>query len=239
MANPWVRLWVDMPNDPKFRTIARVSKQSISSVIAVYVHMLCCASNAAERGRTLGWSDEDVASALDMDCADITAIRDAMEGRVLEGDALKGWDKRQPIKEDDAAARAKAWREAKKAEAERERTQANAQERPDTDTDKNLNTMSGQAPTYPDDAIVVLDYLNAKANRSYQPVKANVSLIAARLKEGATVDQCLAVIESKVLEWGADPKMAEYLRPATLFNATKFAQYSGGGQSNGHKPWEM
>ncbi|ENW8560590.1 hypothetical protein ACR6SH_005434, partial [Escherichia coli] len=25
MANAWLRLWHDMPNDPKWRTIARVS----------------------------------------------------------------------------------------------------------------------------------------------------------------------------------------------------------------------
>lgn len=135
MANPWVRLWVDMPNDPKFRTVASKSKQSISSVIAVYVHMLCCASNATERGRTQGWNDEDIASALDMDSADITAIREAMEGRLLDGDYLTGWDKRQPIKEDGAAARAKAWRDEQKAERERDRTRPNAKERQDTDTD--------------------------------------------------------------------------------------------------------
>ena len=35
------------------------------------------------------------------------------------------------------------------------------------------------------------------------------------------------VIAKKVREWGADPKMSTYLRPATLFNATKFAQYQG------------
>jgi hypothetical protein len=128
MASPWLRLWSDMPNDPKFRTIARISKQSISSVIAVYVHMLCCASNATERGRTQGWDDEDIASALDMDCASITAIRDAMEGKLIEGDWLTGWDKRQPKKEDGAAERAKEWRE-KKAEEERNRTQPNATER--------------------------------------------------------------------------------------------------------------
>ena len=131
MANPWVRLWVDMPNDPKFRTIAQKSKQSISSVIAVYVHMLCCASNATERGRTQGWDDEDIASALDMDCASITAIREAMEGKLLEGDRLTGWGKRQPIKEDGSAERGKAWREARKAEEERLRTLANANERPE------------------------------------------------------------------------------------------------------------
>jgi len=73
----------------------------------------------------------------------------------------------------------------------------------------------------------VLAFLNEKTGRSYKPVKANLSLIAARLKEGATVMECRQVIAKKSREWAGDEKMAEYLRPATLFNATKFAQYAG------------
>ncbi len=35
MANSWLRLWHDMPNDPKWRTIARKSEQSIALVSSV------------------------------------------------------------------------------------------------------------------------------------------------------------------------------------------------------------
>lgn len=76
-------------------------------------------------------------------------------------------------------------------------------------------------------ALEVLGFLNEKTGRNYQPVKANVDLIAARLKEGATVDDCMAVIAKKFREWWPDDKMRDYLRPATLFNAQKFAQYRG------------
>jgi uncharacterized phage protein (TIGR02220 family) len=77
------------------------------------------------------------------------------------------------------------------------------------------------------DVIEILDHLNRQAGRSYKPVKANLSLIAARLQEGETPDHCKAVIDAKVSEWSGDAKMRKYLRPATLFNATKFAQYIG------------
>ena len=73
----------------------------------------------------------------------------------------------------------------------------------------------------------VLDFLNEKTGKSYQPVRANTDLINARLKEGASVDDLRAVVAKKCREWGADEKMSRYLRPATLFNATKFAQYRG------------
>jgi hypothetical protein len=141
MSNDWLRLWHDLPNDPKWRSIARASGKSIPAVISVYIHMLVCASNADERGRTQGWCDEDVANALDLTTDDVNAIREAMQGRVLEGDHLKGWEKRQPKRDDGAAERAKAWREKKKEEEEQERTQPNADKRPekiqkeDTDTD--------------------------------------------------------------------------------------------------------
>jgi uncharacterized phage protein (TIGR02220 family) len=72
----------------------------------------------------------------------------------------------------------------------------------------------------------ILSYLNEQADRNYKPVKANLSLIVARLGE-ATADECRAVIDAKVREWKGDPKMAAYLRPETLFGATKFAGYLG------------
>ncbi|HEX4044866.1 MAG TPA: conserved phage C-terminal domain-containing protein [Gammaproteobacteria bacterium] len=76
-------------------------------------------------------------------------------------------------------------------------------------------------------AMEVLVFLNQKAKRAYRPVDANLKLIMARLKSGASVMDCRQVIAKKTREWQHDQKMAEYLRPATLFNATKFEQYRG------------
>lgn len=99
MANEWLRLWHDMPNDPKWRTIAKASGQPISAVIAVYVHMLVDASRNVTRGH-VDVTDEDLASALDLEEAQVKAIRDAMDGRVSEGSHLLGWGKRQPKREE-------------------------------------------------------------------------------------------------------------------------------------------
>ena len=82
-------------------------------------------------------------------------------------------------------------------------------------------------PSPKTEAKEILEFLNAKAGRSYPPLPANIDLIAARLKEGATPAQCRQVIAKKAREWLGDEKMAEYLRPATLFGKTKFAQYVG------------
>lgn len=152
MANQWIRLWVDLPNDPKWRTIARVSKQPITAVVSVYVHMLVVAAN--NHGDIDGWEDEDVASALDMEESDIAAIREAMQGRVLSGKHLSGWEKRQPKREETgedginkSTERSRKNREKQRFEANQEimqrtGTQCNA---PDTDTDTDTeykNTVS-------------------------------------------------------------------------------------------------
>lgn len=89
--NTWLRLWHNLPTDPKFRTIARVSGQPLSCVIAVFVFLLADAATTAERGRTQA-NDEDVASALDLDEEQVIAIRQAMQGRVLDGDRIRAWE---------------------------------------------------------------------------------------------------------------------------------------------------
>lgn len=113
MINSWLRLWHDLPNDPKWRTIARVSGQPISVVIAVYIHLLVEASKASERGVT-HCDAEDIASALDEQAENIQAVFDAMQGRVLANGRLTGWSLRQPVREDASAERAKQWRERKR-----------------------------------------------------------------------------------------------------------------------------
>ena len=76
-------------------------------------------------------------------------------------------------------------------------------------------------------AIEILGFLNRRTGHRYQPVEANLRMIMARLREGATITAIRAVIGAKTDQWKDDPKMAEYLRPDTLFNATKFASYVG------------
>jgi hypothetical protein len=115
MTNTWLRLWHDMPTDPKFRVIARKSGRPISEVLSVFVLMLTNASsNDVERGALLNWSDEDAAAALDLDPAHVTAIHAAMQGKTLDSDKLSGWAKRQPKREDNSADRVKAFRERSK-----------------------------------------------------------------------------------------------------------------------------
>ncbi|EKS5644735.1 hypothetical protein QCA22_000141 [Salmonella enterica] len=175
MANSWLRLWHDMPNDPKWRTIARKSSQRIGDVISVYLHVLVNVSSGGEtmcnagvtqdvtqgneggRGRIKNLCADDIASSLDLETEQVEQILAAMQGKVLDGDLVIGWAKRQPKREDDSSARVKAFRDKKKAEKaikdDASETMCNAgvtqSNAPDTDTDtdteeelKDQNTLS-------------------------------------------------------------------------------------------------
>lgn len=109
----------------------------------------------------------------------------------------------------------------------------------DTDTKKNKDVVGLPPDVVPlgknghdlktmrQQAVAVVAFLNEKTQRNYEPGTVNIDLIVARMKEGATAEDCRAVIAKKCREWLTDPEMNVYLRPATLFNRTKFAQYKG------------
>lgn len=145
----WVRLWHDMPTDPKWRTIARKSGQRVGDVIALFNFLMVCASsNVHDRGSLCnGFDLEDAATALDIDETDVRSIMEAMQGKVLDGQRLKGWEKRQPKREDGTAAERKAaWKERQKNAEERNGTQWNAPET-ETETETELESSNDDSPS--------------------------------------------------------------------------------------------
>jgi uncharacterized phage protein (TIGR02220 family) len=70
----------------------------------------------------------------------------------------------------------------------------------------------------------IIDYLNEKTNKKFKPVESNLKFIRGRLNDGYTEEDLKRVVDIQVKEWlGGD--MEKYLRPETLFNATKFQTY--------------
>lgn len=76
-------------------------------------------------------------------------------------------------------------------------------------------------------AVRVIAFLNTKTGKAFKPVPANIEFIVGRLKEGATEQDCKSIIARQCREWLDNPDMRKYLRPETLFNRKKFAQYQG------------
>ena len=123
MANSWLRLWHDMPTDPKFGTVARVSGEQISLVLSVYLHLMVDASRNVTRGNVTVTA-EDLATALNVTDAQIEKVLAAMNGRLIVDGVLSGWDKRQVKREDsgddETGAKSAAQRKAEQRERERQ-----------------------------------------------------------------------------------------------------------------------
>ena len=79
--------------------------------------------------------------------------------------------------------------------------------------------------SYIDNIKNIVEYLNRAAGKKYKPAtKETRQHIKARLAEGYTLEDFKTVIDKMCGKWKGDPKMEDYLRPATLFG-TKFESY--------------
>jgi uncharacterized phage protein (TIGR02220 family) len=96
------------------------------------------------------------------------------------------------------------------------------------------------AAYYPD-AEDVLGYLNRLTGKGFEfrnrlgEITASGEKIVKRLRQGYTREELREVVHAKAEQWRHDDKMAEYLRPATLFSKENFEQYLGElkGSANG------
>lgn len=95
----------------------------------------------------------------------------------------------------------------------------------DKDLKDSLSSLDDDNEKYRD-AINVLEYLNSVCGTRYKKsTKSHIQNINARLNDGYSAGECKAVIDLKNQQWGNDQKMADYLRPQTLFSASKFPGY--------------
>ena len=90
--------------------------------------------------------------------------------------------------------------------------------------------------SYSDDISIVIDYLNEKLENTGKKgfratTEGNAKHIRARLKEGYSTDDLISVIDEMYSRWGVG-SMRRYLRPQTLFDATKFQGYFNSVEDN-------
>lgn len=70
----------------------------------------------------------------------------------------------------------------------------------------------------------ILDHLNTTASKRFRRTPTFSKLILARHKEGYNLEDFIHVINVKCSQW-LNTDFDKYLRPSTLFNATKFSEY--------------
>ena len=113
----WFRWHHGTVNDPKWRVIAKKSGVPVCAVITVFAAFLERASQAVDRGSIEGWSAEDMAEAFDLEEDAMQRLWDAMQHRVLDGNKITGWDRRQVKREREdstSTERSRKFREAQK-----------------------------------------------------------------------------------------------------------------------------
>lgn len=110
---------------------------------------------------------------------------------------------------------------------DRKLSQPRAESCPDNSKANNSAINKDSLSSKLDVAEKIIQYLNDKTGRKYRSVPSQTKFIEARIAEGATLQDLIAVINRKCLEWLDDPKLSQYLRPSTLFNAEKFNAYVG------------
>jgi len=91
----------------------------------------------------------------------------------------------------------------------------------------------------------ILGKLSERSGRVYRPTTPTHARLILRLLRGGHSEMDLRkVVWDRANEWAEDPKMDQYLRPATLFGPEKFADYLAQALAadaalvkvNGHKP---
>lgn len=94
------------------------------------------------------------------------------------------------------------------------------------------NKTSCQVAGQPDQGVLITDqskqvlsHLNQKTGSRYQVCKSSMDPIRARLGEKFTLEELLLVVDYSTAKWGDDLQMADYLRPSTLFQPSKFPAY--------------
>jgi uncharacterized phage protein (TIGR02220 family) len=232
MAGDWIKMRIALADDPAVISIAARISVDEFEVVGMLHHLWGWADTQSRDGHAPGvtnvWIDRYVRHAgfadamvsvgwLDIDKTGVTFPKfDRHNGETAKTRALAAERKRnQRNKVTDE--------EGQMSRSERDTSVTREEKR--REEEKHMSACAAD----------VLDYLNQKAGRKYSATPANTKLIIARVREGATVDDLKAVVDMKVGEWLNDQKMEQYLRPATLFNAEKFGQYSGSiGAANGH-----
>ena len=93
-------------------------------------------------------------------------------------------------------------------------------------------TLSGTKPRPRPKAPVkeIIEYLNKTAGTNFSPsTKATINMLNARWQESKNIKRYKLVIDYLCSKWLKDDQMAGYLRPATIFQASKFEGYAEDG----------
>ena len=257
MANiKWIKLNVDMFDNRKIKHIRKLPAGN--EVVLIWVMLLTLAGRCNAGGmifltENIPYNAKMLADELDFEEATVKLALDALEtlGMICTNDAgfmqIPGWEAHQNVESMDRIRESKRlaqarWR-AKKAAAIESRE--NVESTVDTSTVESTRISVDDAEEEEEEEeerrnniyTPVVTYLNEKAGTKYRASSAKTrKVIHARVSEGFTLEDFIAVIDKKTAEW-MGTEWEKFLRPETLFGP-KFESYLNqnttkkGGQQN-------
>lgn len=231
----WLRLYAEAVDDAKLRLLAFEDRWH-------FIAILCCkAQGILDEQEPLLTRLVSLKLGLENKAFE-EVIRRLYEVGLIDKTTYQplAWSRRQFVSDQDptAAERAKRYRDNRIKKrvtqtsrvtsriSHASRTEQNRAEQSRTE-EASLSGCEPDVAPLETQAREVLAFLNEKTGKRFQPVGTNLKMIVCRLKEGYDVATLRAIVAVKRREWWDDAKMRQYLRPATLFNATKAAQYRG------------
>lgn len=249
MANvKWIKLNVDMFDNRKIKHIRKLPAGN--EVVLIWVMLLTLAGRCNAGGmifltENIPYNAKMLADELDFEEATVKLALDALEtlGMICTNDAgfmqIQGWEAHQNVESMDRIREQNRMRKARFDERKRLEskcnvtgnvtvTQSNATEEDiEEDIEEDKDNIYSQ----------VVSHLNEKAGTKYRASGAKTQkVIHARVAEGFTLEDFMAVIDKKTAEW-MGTEWEKFLRPETLFGP-KFESYLNqnatkkGGQQN-------
>ena len=91
--------------------------------------------------------------------------------------------------------------------------------------EQEANTKTKKKAELKERAREIIKFLNEQGGRDFDYTNdTTIEPVVGRLSEGATDAQCRQIIVRAARKWKGDPKMGDYIRPATLFGKKNFWQ---------------
>ena len=235
----WVKLSTQMFSDEKINAIR--SMPSGNDMCLIWIQLITLAGRVNDNGQIyltedIPYNDTVLADSLKYPVETVRLALATFQKMkmiaILSNDriALLNWDRHQNIEGLDRV------REQARLRTQRYRQKllscdatVTSRDAPELEVEKEVEKIDSRAGARPiassENVAKVVSYLNEKTGRSYNAgTKATTRLVLARIRDGHHFIDFQRVIDNRVQVWGGDPKMAEDLRPETLFG-TKFDSY--------------
>ena len=135
----WFRAYHGISSDAKWRLVARMSKQPVAVVLAVWVSLLDHASQADDRGSIAGVDCELLDVTLDLEDGVAKGVVTAMEAKgLVAGGRITAWEKRQVRREESDNPQAKTAAQRKREQRARDKAKQSAASQDETQDSVNV-----------------------------------------------------------------------------------------------------